>query len=343
MRSAIYYPHTGLQSDRILKSALLLWDNIEFIVPFEGYGLRHEDRDIQEGLEIIGRERCPNFADKKRTHAVIEEFATRSLPDSFYYRGSALNSVYSYGMWHQKLLPETWDMLQEVSLVGRKDCSSHFKLQDSTGLALMSILADNCAGTTMARVTDRGIAYASLTNMLVDSSIKAPDEFDVVIPLTLHAIRTSDLSLRKLIDFRRREAKENGYSIRDLRHRYVDRLERQVKALSEITLASDRVELNRQFEQEMKDDLLHLKDQLRSAKSEVIFSKEMVVTAVAAAGAFYAATKGATIDIPGAVSVAGASVTLGGLFATRSKYATSRAATLQKHPMSYLYEIERMR
>jgi hypothetical protein len=37
MRSALYYPHTSVDDEGIAKTALLLWDRLEFIVPWRGF------------------------------------------------------------------------------------------------------------------------------------------------------------------------------------------------------------------------------------------------------------------------------------------------------------------
>lgn len=341
MRSAIYYPHTELKQKHLLRTALLLWDRLEFIVPFEGFGFHSSDRDVQEGLEIIGHGRCPSSKEKKQAHSIIEDFATKQLPESFLYRGEAINNIYSYGMWPQKLMPETWDMLEELRLVGRIHQGGHRPLQDATGLALMSILADCCAGTTKTRVTDRGAAYATLTNLMIGGQPDLLDTYQRVIPLTLRAINTSEIPLSQIVEFRKREARQGGHSIRDLRHRYLDRLAKQVKTLSELDSDTDKEEINRQFEIEMRDDIAQLRDQIGGARREMAFSKEIVVTTVAAATSLIAATKGLPLDIPGLLSSAGAAVSVGGIFASHSKYAATRAVTMQKHPMAYLYEVGR--
>ncbi|MBJ6127204.1 hypothetical protein [Microvirga splendida] len=300
---------------------------------------------MAEAVELVGEQRVPNEEEKKRAHDDIEEFATRQLPEAFYYRSTAPGGWMEYGMWPQKLQPETWKLLQDLQLAGHPLANSDYPLQDAAGLSIMSILADCCAGTTRARLTDRSHAYATLTNLLVDEAATDAQEakHDRVIPLTLRLIQTADLPLETLIDFRRREAKSKGHDIRDLRHRYVDRLSKHVEDVRNLKHKSDRVELERQFENEMKDDLAHLKDELRIANREVLFSKEILVTAIAAAGSLYAATKGIPFDVPSAMTIAGAPVTAGGLLATHNKFTATRKAIMKKHPMAYLHELNRTR
>jgi hypothetical protein len=89
----------------------------------------------------------------------------------------------------------------------------------------------------------------------------------------------------------------------------------------------------------MKDDLQHLRDELRMARANALLSKDVVVTAVVAAGTYAAMTLGLHIDIPTALTVTGAPVTVGGIFGARLKFAESRKSTMQRHPMAYLYEL----
>ncbi|MCJ2105915.1 hypothetical protein MKK70_11115 [Methylobacterium sp. E-041] len=343
MKSAVYYPHTQLKQPGVLKSALLLWDKLEFIVPYKDFELEHPDKDVQDGLEVIGSAYCPSEEDKSNAHAMIEDFATGPLPESFLYHGDRVNDFYRYGMFPEKLLPETWGMLRELRLVGRDSYNGHVPLEDSAGLALMSILADCCAGKTKTRITDRGIAYAALTNLMTNQGQAGCDQYELIVPITFSVIKTSDIPLKNLVAFRRREAAKGGHAIRDLRHRYLDCLNKQIGSLKDVAKHSDRIEINRQFEVEMTDDLKFLRDELRSSKKEVFFSKEIVMSAVAATASFIAASKGVPLDIPGVWNAAGSAITIGGILSTQNKFASSRAAIMKKHPMAYLYELERNR
>jgi hypothetical protein len=82
MLSAVYYPHTTLHSDtlaseRLLKRSLLLWDQLEFIVPDRDFRPRYEDQLIARAMELIGRNHYPSDEEKKQAHEQIEELVTR--------------------------------------------------------------------------------------------------------------------------------------------------------------------------------------------------------------------------------------------------------------------------
>jgi hypothetical protein len=39
MRTALYFPHTEVRSESIIRTALLTWDSLEYIAPYSGYRL----------------------------------------------------------------------------------------------------------------------------------------------------------------------------------------------------------------------------------------------------------------------------------------------------------------
>jgi hypothetical protein len=79
MRSALYYPHTAVASESIVKTALLLWDRLEFIVPWKGFQPHYSNREIARAMELIGVPHCPNNEEKRETHNLIEDLLSRRL------------------------------------------------------------------------------------------------------------------------------------------------------------------------------------------------------------------------------------------------------------------------
>jgi hypothetical protein len=49
MRSAMYYPHITIQSENIIRTALLLWDQVHVIVPYSGF-VPHYEKRPPEGI-----------------------------------------------------------------------------------------------------------------------------------------------------------------------------------------------------------------------------------------------------------------------------------------------------
>ncbi len=345
MRSALYYPHTEIRSKRLLKTSMLLWDNLHFIVPYSNYLPSYSNKLMAEAIELIGVRRAPNAVEKRQTHEIVEEFATRKLPEPFYYLPTTDGSYEDYEMYPQKLLHETWDMLRRLQLTSDPRANSDYPLSRPTGLSIMSILADCCAGETLARVTDQGLAYATLTNLQVDDMAnEGSDTYDTLVPMTLGLLDISDIPLENLIAFRKREEKEvNGHTLTALRHNYLKQVEDYAIDLPKFTKKKDKEERMRTFETDMRKDLKHLAEELWRSKVDVTFSKEAVVSVLAAVTMAAGALHGLPLEIPAAFTFAGLPITVGGGISATNRYATARHATLQKHPMAYLYELDRSR
>lgn len=336
MRSALYYPHTEVSNKNLIKCALLLFDQLEYIAPFKQFRPDYADKKIAEAMELIGRSRVPTMNEKKNSHKKIEDFATKGLPDAFFYKESGWNE---YEIWPQKLMPETFDMLRDLGMSGHQLANSDYPVTELTGLAVMSILADCCAGETRARVTDRGLAYASITNLMTDKSDECCYGDDIVVPITLRTIDTKNIPLDALIEFRKREEMPGGNEIKKLRHRYNDRIQSHIKALKSAKSRSDFIEIDRQFIDEMDDDLKILRSELRGCNIEAVLSKEVVATAVLSVSTVAAFASFGNLDPLLSTSLSGSLISLGGVLATKYKYTKSKKEIMKKHPMAYIYNI----
>lgn len=335
MRSALYYPNTELH-ESLLKSSLLLWDEVHVIVPWPEFEPSYNSRDAREAFSLIGKCRCPSDREKARVHKLVEDFVSRPLPKAFTYRST---SSVIHGVYPQKLLPDTWKVLCRARLAGEDRAGIQFPMSEPTALSLMNIIADTCAGNTFARITDQADAYAALAGLFVDESpvdSPLPGMREELVPLTISIVRTDNLPLKKLIDFRKREESANdGQFIRDLRHRFVERIEAQVRQLSTARSARDATELKRQFEQDMQDDYRALRDALKLEAQQLLGMKELL-TVVLGVGVLAGAAAG--LPMPNVVTAGGAAASIGGLLATRAKFVSTRRKLLREHPIAYLYE-----
>ncbi|WP_296614601.1 hypothetical protein [Sphingomonas sp.] len=346
MRTALYYPHTEIQSERLVRSALLTWDRVETIVPWRGYRGHYEDRAMAEAMELLGDARSPSDDHKRQVHALLEDLLTTGVPETFLYR-TAMRHHEDYEMWPQKLMHETWQMLRDNDLIGELLDDADYPASQTAGLTIMSMLADVMAGETRARITDRGIAYATIANLpgVTRKPAAAADGLDRVVPLTFKSISLDQIDLGKLVAFRKREAKASGHHYRALRHLYLDRLEEHLAEAAKFVPGSDdREELDRVFEEEMEDDLRDLKDELGVARRDALLSKDTLTFALAGgallAAGVVAAAAAAPIVIPAALTLTGAPATIGGMLSTSNKYAAKRREILRKHPMAYMYEVD---
>jgi hypothetical protein len=243
-------------------------------------------------------------------------------------------------MFARKLLPETWQMLHELNLVGTNDGRSS-PLRDDTGLALMSILTDCCAGKRKARITDRADAYTKLGSFLLGGGLEtvtdeSPQQF--VVPVTMGLMDARAVPMRELLELRRREARNGGDDLRRLRQRYRDRIEVQIEALAAAQLASDRRELQHEFEIEMRDDLADLRGELRLARREALTSRDVIFLGLTTLVVGTAAAKGLHLPVE-QVTLAGSVPMLGGLVNAQSKYAQAKREIIARHPMAYMLEL----
>jgi hypothetical protein len=79
MRSAFYYPYFPYIDESLVKTALLLWDRLEFIVAKKGFKPKYDNPRIARAMELIGAPHCPSDGEKIETHTRIEELVERRI------------------------------------------------------------------------------------------------------------------------------------------------------------------------------------------------------------------------------------------------------------------------
>jgi hypothetical protein len=199
----------------------------------------------------------------------------------------------------------------------------------------MAILADSCAGTQKALTTDRAESHSALTRWITltkGGEFKAgpykkdAEDYKRLVSISLRVIDSRRFELRNLISLRQREEREGGHSLRDLRHRYLTKInECTDKLATQARTQGDKAEIERAFEQEMKDDLKALQNELRAHGKKTLLSKELAVAVVASAG---------VVVEPVVSSVLG----IGALGKLKVEYREGRNKVLRNHSMSWLYE-----
>jgi hypothetical protein len=95
---------------------------------------------------------------------------------------------------------------------------------------------------------------------------------------------------------------------------------------------NDVREIERQFKEEMRDDLDSLVKELNLTNIKALFSKEVALSVVAVAGAFSAPVAGL-----GALAATLKTVGVAPLIKTLFEYRGSRCKALLDHPISWLY------
>lgn len=337
MRSAIHYPDTELHSPQAMASALLLWDRLNVIVPWNGFPIAYADAAMAEAWTLIGGQICPGEADKKAAHKHIEAMLDEGVPLNIRYRAD-LDDNESYEIWPQKLYQETWELLAERRMTGAPLANGDYPFQQEAGIAIMAKIADACAGDVFARVTDRMLAYGMIADR--DEPVLAQSH---VVPVVLELVDAASIPIEKLVEFRRREEKEGrGRDYTAMRHSYADSVQAHVKRLAGIESEAQRTELNRQFRADMDDDLKDLRDALGGNRLELML-KPVVVTAVAGAATAAVGPAGLLAAVPAFFDGKfGDSLrSIADMFSAGIGYGRKQREIMQKHPMAYMYALSR--
>jgi hypothetical protein len=344
MYAALYYPHAGISDENIIKTGLLLWDQLEYICPWRGYTPPSQTHEIESALEIISKPYIPSIEEKRLVHTEVEKLVTTELPEWFVFIPE--NPNLRYGIYPQKMLDDTWNLLLESKFVMRATDNSEwynrhdYVMSSSLGLTLMSILADCCAGSQKRTVTDEVDSYAALTRYITqinhgeyvglkDLSVSKvrmlEPEYERLITISLKMFDTSDIDIKRLTKLREREVKENDTLLREVRRNYFTKLDGYVKQITEEARhEGDQKEIHRNFEISMESDLVDLKRELRLQATKTLLSKEVFGAIVAQAF---------SVVEPISTSL----ISVGLLGKTLSDYRANKRKALKDHAMSWLY------
>jgi hypothetical protein len=169
-----------------------------------------------------------------------------------------------------------------------------------------------------------------ITNL--DVSQVAPAQ-DRLVTLSLEVLDARNIPLKKLISLREREARSSSNDYALLRRRYLKTLQTHLDRLGkEAKTPADVRELDRQFRQDMKQDLTDLKAELNLASIKTLLSKEVGLAALITASCLVAPVAGLTAL---ATQVGGVGIIP--LVKAEVEYRATRKEILRKHSMAWLY------
>ncbi|TXJ22298.1 MAG: hypothetical protein E6Q24_21265 [Chitinophagaceae bacterium] len=343
--SALYYPHTKIEDKNLIKNSLLLWDQVEYIVPSpHWHHVRFESKVYNEAIDLIARPHYPTQAEREELHQKAEALVNEGLPEWFYL--DAMRNIRNpplYDIYPDKLSEKTWRLFRDNFLVRYNQISSDYSASGYFGLVLMSLLADSIAGEKKRKITDRSEAYAWLQQYAtsrvdgqyvnhLDVTQIAPD-YNRLVTLSIKVLDTDDISVKSLVAMRKREIKSSSSAdYRKFRHNYLKKLDQYINEISKLHRKSDINEVERQFKQDMTDDLKDLRQELNLTKTQLGFSKEVAIAAVAAVGAL-------TSPIIGLTDVAKYFGTLGvgALIGAAAKHKMEMKKVLRSNAMSWMY------
>jgi hypothetical protein len=305
MLKALYYPHTQIRSQIILKNALLLWDEIETIVP-SSRTLSSEGTLLeQEATRLVVRSRRPSNEERRAAHEALNGLIESGQLMALLSTAPRDWRRTGYPVFHEKFLAQTWYMLESEGLANLESEQGHFSVPESLGFLMMSFLADSCAGATIQRITDRQDAHSWLLEARAsvlgsrpifgfDASQVAPSH-DRLVTLSLQALDARHIPLKSLVAMRKREQKQGGGDYAAMRRRYLSCLDAHVsRVVKEATTAGDLRELERQFQNEIRADVQDLQAELGIASKKALFTKELAISTIAAGGLLASPVAGLT-------------------------------------------------
>lgn len=348
MLKALYYPHTRIHNPIIIKNALLLWDQVETIVPSRQW--RHlpisnrEWREqsatsklMDEAAELVVAAHVPSQAEKQTAHNALKTLVESGVIGQLIANSPSEWLLRTYDIFPRKFSSTTWNMLERSGLA-RWMLGEEYRVHSALGLLMMSLIADACAGTQIQKITDRVEAYNCLSktyaNALgsqqilgLDASQIAP-AYDRLISITLGVIDARAIPLKKLIQMRHREIKRGGSDYAALRRNYAAKIHKCVETIgAEAKSAADIREIERKFKIEVEADFSDLKEELALGAGKTLFSHEVMLTVIAGAGALAIPSMASGLGVAGIIPLAKAIVDLRG----------ARRTALLKHISSWLF------
>lgn len=342
MQRALYYPHSVMNDRALMKSALLLWDEVEVISPNTKFEPKYADRELAEAAEIVVKHRPPTEDNRRTVEARIFELADKAPPEWLLYRKNAKHGDYdTYRMYKDKLTEDAIRYLARKGLVEfPTDDPQDFSTHTSLGLIIMGILAKERAGTLKEMVTDRLEQYAALGKYLTflsdgqwlgDNLANLRTEMGkVLITTSLKIIDPRGISFKRLIRLRKDEGRHEG----SFRQSYAQAIRDYIDKISAATTREDVDTIVSSFETHMEGKAAELEQKLKIRAGQALLSREMLVAVVASAAA---APSLITPAGPIAAGVIGTGV-LGKLWLD---YRADRDKILAENPMGFLYKSKR--
>lgn len=339
MRTALYYPHSVINDRALMKSMLLLWDEVEVISPHDSFKPQYLDRSLAEAAEIIVKYRPPTDDNRKAVESRIIDLANRAPPEWLLHRKEAIDEDYdSYRMYRDKMTEDAIKHLAHKGLATFPvDDPQDFSTHTSLGLIIMGVLAKERAGTEKEMVTNRLEQYSALGKYLTflsdgqwlgDSLPQLRMEVGKALVMTsLEIIDPRGISLDQLIALRKDEQPHQG----SFRESYSKSIRTYIDKISAATTADDIKTIVSSFQADMRAKCAELKHKLKMQAGQALLSREMLVAVVASVAVM------PNLITPAGPLIAGVLGT-GAMGKLWIDFRVSRDKALAENPMGYLYK-----
>jgi hypothetical protein len=339
--TALYYPNVTIVAPRqagqsqnynqtdlkLLTTAMLLWDELEVIVPYRGFqpepvigeNQMNEEHAIRKAFEMVVKPRALSDDELYRLFNELKTLISKGVPDTLRFK----LQVDNYNMYPEKLSPAIWEYLKEAGLTG-DGSMGYYGLQRDFALILMGLIAEICAGGTRIKVTNYRDAHAAFSHLVATQNGIVPDYQpaeelapSTLVSISLKAVDAGRFPLDKLIQLRQRE-QEDGLlpplrrNYRAAVDKYVERIRKEAKSKVDMEL------IEREFELEIRDDFRHLQEMMRLEFGDTIITKGVaILTAISKQ------------DVVGAV----------GPLLNLPSFKLKKQQILEKHQSAWLYSV----
>jgi hypothetical protein len=263
METALYFPHATIEDPFLLKSALLLWDELEYISPGKWLQPETNDRNLLEAIELVGRPIFPNETVQDAVHDHVVKFFRNGVPEKYLPRPEGR----MYHIYADKFAPKTWEFLCQLEVIdGRftpiRKGSRHYdhRVGERLGVLLMAILVDEYAGRTARKVTDASFAQVTHAAVVARESggqfgNLQPEHGTCIVKLLTPVLPLEDVSMSDLIRLRKNESA----FLRSLRANYRAAVDEYIEAVgNDDNKQRDFIRIVDAFRRKMADDLIEL-------------------------------------------------------------------------------------
>jgi hypothetical protein len=341
MQNALYFPHIHVRTDRLMKSALLLWDQMEFIAPWENYeisyrefGYNEEDtRNLEHAHRLILREHVPSYDEKHAAHDQVLDLATTpGLPERFW--KSTVNET-SFAVHFEKLFDGTWEELSKLGIATKIRDDHDMMLPNLFGRATMTILAQCCAGNDTQLVTDSGRATDDVRQTTEIEERKRnkwtfeSDEKYFSAVHTLNIVDVDKFTLPQLIEFRERELRETAPYQREFRRNYWNKLDQAAREYAAAKNERETKRVRERLQSSLTGEFEFLKEELGLGTVEALFTVDTAALV----------TLGAAVAVGGPLGITAAAIA--GVRGVLAKFTGSqikeKAAMQKRAAAAYMY------
>jgi len=323
----LYYPHTQIRDSRVVKAAMLIWDELEIIVPYSGFELTSISTEVVKVIretEFL-RSRPPEPDQQAAAHEKIIELFSGHLPDWFLFRPSQPEEQ-QYLVYPEKLEYQTWNRLKEAGVASEITSGdiSDMVLNRSVGLTLMSILAETYAGTTRELLTDVPDAQRAKAHVMAEAAggtplTKLSANERHLVDISLSGVDAENIPLKTLIEAHNDPRRE----MREARAAYRTAVGTALQNIKPESTKADIAWIVDDFGQKMKDHRERLGSALRFQATQLVIGPIL----------------GGLFSLVGLLPATVATLT--GTIGAWLKFRTDREKTLSESPATWLYRLEK--